>query len=242
MLALAIIPGIILFVIVWKFDTIEKEPPQLLAKLFVCGALTLITAVLAGFWGGRLLHFLIRDRGSIVFLFINCFILTGLVEEGGKYIVIRLLTWKDRAFNYTFDGVVYAVTASIGFAVAENVMYVIRDGSNPFRVLFSVPGHVLTAVFMGYFYGLSRYEEGVGEPENVRRHTAEAIIFPALMNGLYVICLSTKRPVYIVIFAVLEIFLFVVAARNFIRLSKNDTLIPGMEYTVAEGGSHESKM
>ena len=74
MLALAIIPGIILFVIVWKFDTIEKEPPQLLAKLFVCGALTLITAVLAGFWGGRLLHFLIRDRGSIVFLFINCFL------------------------------------------------------------------------------------------------------------------------------------------------------------------------
>ena len=48
MFLLAILPSIILFIIVWRADKIEKEPIKLLLKLFGLGALTVISALVIG--------------------------------------------------------------------------------------------------------------------------------------------------------------------------------------------------
>ncbi len=261
MFALSIIPSIILFAIVWKYDTVEKEPPALLWKLFFCGALTIISAVIIGLLGEGILNTIISDQGSLLYLFIDNFILTALVEEGGKFFALKKITWKNKEFNYTFDGVVYAVAVSLGFATFENILYVFQNGiGNAFaRAIFSVPGHVIDAIFMGYFYGLARYAEGVGEEKEVRLYLKEAILIPVLMHGFYDFCLSTDRMAFVVLFLVYEIAITVITVKQFKKLSKTDTLIPGMEYTIKpaedaktvetdlnvrvdEGGSDESKM
>ena len=46
MLALAVLPSLVLFYIVWKFDRYEKEPPKLLWALFGLGAATTVSAAI----------------------------------------------------------------------------------------------------------------------------------------------------------------------------------------------------
>ena len=235
MSVLAIIPGIILLIIVWKFDSVEKEPPGLLLKLFLCGGLTVIPAILIRMFGGRIFDGLFESRTDIGFLLIDCILLTALVQEGGKFIVLKLITWKNRAFNYTFDAVVYSVAVSIGFAVFINIAYAFRFGpdNSLLRLVFSVPGHAMNAVFMGYFYGLARYSKGEGDKRSERMHLLEALLVPLVIHGLFDLCTATDKTVFYVLFVIYELLITVTAVRQFIRLSKTDTLIPGMEYTLS---------
>ena len=64
MLLLAVIPGIILFFVIWKSDKVEKEPGKLLLKLFLFGALTVVSAIVVGKAGEMVFGFL--DPGSML--------------------------------------------------------------------------------------------------------------------------------------------------------------------------------
>ncbi len=249
MLILAIIPSLVLIFAVWKFDTVEKEPIGLLAKLFFGGTLTILSAQLVGFLGEKLLRMLNKDTDSLVYFFIFAFFLVGLVEEAGKFLVLRLLTWKNNEFNYAFDGIVYAAMVSLGFATIENIAYVIVNGSGAslVRVFMQAPAHLIYAIFMGYFYGLARLNKGLGDQKKVMMHTAEAVMVPAVMHGLYVFCLGTKKSIFLILFAIYEIVITAFAVWQFLKLSKNDMLIPGMEFTIdwdddEQEGTDESKM
>ena len=250
MYALAVIPAIILLIIVWKYDTVEKEPPALIAKLFFGGALTVISAVVTGRLGDSLLGLFYKGEMPLFFVFIDSLIFTAFAQEAGKYLVLRAVTWKNREFNYTFDAVVYAVAVSLGFSVTENIVYIIRSGAaaSPGRIFLTVPGHVLFAVFMGFFYGLARYAKGVGDEKAERKHTAEALLVPAAMNGFYAFCFRADKPVFFVLLVIYEVIITVITVKKFFRLSKEDMFIPGMEWTVSEDkgiwedGRNEGKM
>ncbi|MBQ7679105.1 MAG: PrsW family intramembrane metalloprotease, partial [Butyrivibrio sp.] len=159
MLLLAVVPSIILFIVIWRSDKIEKEPAKLLWALFGCGALTIISAIIIGKLGELVFSFLAAE--SLLYILIDNMILTALVEESGKFFVLKKLTWKHPAFDYTFDAVVYAVCASLGFATLENIIYLIDAGISTgiARAVFSVPGHTMFGVFMGYFYGMAKTAE-----------------------------------------------------------------------------------
>lgn len=250
MAALTIIPGIILLFIVWKFDSVEKEPFGLLLKLFLFGGLTVIPSILIRLFGGKAAEVLIPDRSSLWFIFIEGFLLTALAQEGGKFIVLKLITWKHEAFNYTFDAVVYSVTTALGFSIFMNLLYAFRFGAGEslIRILFSIPGHAMNGVFMGYFYGLARYEKGACDERASRTHLLEAILIPVFLHGFYDFCIDAGRTVFNVLFALYVLILTVTTVWQFIRLSKTDTLIPGMEYTISsidwdeEEGADEGKM
>ncbi len=250
MYALAIIPGVILFFIIWRFDKTEKEPPMLLLKLFVLGALTVVSAIVFASLGDRILGSVFKDTGSFLCVFIDSFVITALVQETGKFLILKKATWKNKEFNYTFDAVVYSAAVSLGFALCENLVYLFRNGpgTDLRRVLLSVPGHLFYAVFMGYFYGRARYAEGEKDEANVRKYLAEALMVPALMNGFYMFCLRTEKSIFFVVFIIYEIFITVITVRQFIAFSKQDMIIPGMEWTVLsedtawEEDSNEGKM
>lgn len=234
MYVLAVIPAIALLCVVWKLDTVEKEPPALLARLFAFGALTVVSAILVGLIGNGIVNAAYSGSGRIFFIFLDSFIFTALAQEAGKFFVLKMATWKNREFNYTFDGLVYAVAVSLGFAVAENIVYVVRSGADASisRVVLSVAGHLVYSMFMGCFYGQARYAEGEGKRKRVRMHLAEAVLIPAVMNGFYVFGLRTDSKAVFVFLAVYEVLITTIAIRQLIIYSREDTLIPGMEWTV----------
>ena len=83
---LSILPSIILFIVVYKGDKIEKEPSKLLWKLFWFGALTTISAmILEQVLSVVVLEFTYEE--SLIYELIDNFIITALIEEGGKFFV-----------------------------------------------------------------------------------------------------------------------------------------------------------
>ena len=223
LLLLAVLPGVILFAAVRRQDKIEKEPAGLLWKLFLGGALTTVSAMLLGWLGGEVVTELV-DTGSIAFLIVDNFLLTALVEEGGKYFVLKRATWRHPAFNYTFDAIVYAVTTALGFAVLENILYVM-DGDITtalLRAVFSVPGHAFDGVFMGYYYGLAKAAWTAGDRRAMRGNLRKALWVPVLLHGFYDFCLETESGLFTILFIVFDVALTILAIRRIKASSRAD--------------------
>ena len=68
---------------------------------------------------------------------------------------------------------------------------------------------------------------------------AEALLVPMVMHGFYVFCLRTEKPAFTILFAIYVTIITVITVKQFIKLSKNDTLIPGMD---SLGEENEGKM
>jgi RsiW-degrading membrane proteinase PrsW (M82 family) len=229
-LLLAVIPGIVLFIVVWKNDGYEKEPPKLLLKLFLFGALTTISAMIIEIlFDSVILAFM--DHGRILYQLIDNFLIVALTEEAGKYLVLKKTTWRHPAFNYTFDAIVYSVAVSLGFATLENVFYLIEESVSVaiLRGLFSVPGHVIYAIYMGYFYGLAKYAVARHDEKGKNKYLRRAFLFPVLMHGFYDFCLDTESTAFILIFFVFEIVITIMTIAKFIKLSKANAPIPGSD-------------
>ncbi len=233
LLILAVVPSAVLFYVIWRHDKNEKEPAGLLIRLFVLGALSIIPAVLAEEFL-EMINLELFTEGSYVYIFVDNFIGTALVEEGVKYFFLKKSTWKNPNFNYTFDAVVYAVVVSLGFATIENILYVIDDELSTAiaRAIFSVPGHVIDAVFMGYYYGKARL--AAERTRERRRNLRLALLVPVMMHGVYDFCLSAEDEIFILVFLLFEIVITVLAVRRVRKLSREDRAITGEEEQAAE--------
>ena len=160
LLLLAIAPVMIVVIFIYYKDKFEKEPIPFLFKTFLLGASAsvLITVVL---------HFLANsvlplvNSKSIFQQLIKAFVIVALVEEFSKYIIVRYFAQNKREFNEPFDGIVYAVMVSMGFAGLENVLYVYQYGvtTGITRAFTAVPAHATFAILMGYFMGKAKFSK-----------------------------------------------------------------------------------
>ena len=224
LLFLAILPTVVLVTYVYRKDKIEKEPASLLWNLFFLGALTVVSAIVIGALGDFLFED-IADPDSLAWLAIDNFLLTALVEEGGKYFVLKKRTWKSPEFDYVFDAVVYAVVVSLGFATLENILYVMDGGLETaiMRALLSVPGHAIDGVFMGCFYGMAKRHDAAGNKRGRKKNLRRALWAPTLIHGFYDFCLSVEDDgTFIMIFFVFEIIVTVWAFRKVRKMSRED--------------------
>lgn len=213
----AVIPAILLAVFVFIKDKTEKEPLPFLVLLFGLGAIIFIPAYVAeqtliSFFDRIFFEFFeFSSEGAVTVLSETahywhralCYLVgVGLVEEGLRFLVLFLITRRSKHFNYLFDGLVYAVFLSMGFAAAENVFYAWVNGWDTLllRSVSSVPSHLFFAITMGCFYTMwhtcwlaKRTErlyaaEGritLVKPFSTGGWLAAAIILPTLVHGAY---------------------------------------------------------
>ncbi len=182
------IPGIILLILIYKLDSIEPEPVPLLVKLFLCGGfLVPIFAVAAGLTIGAL-NSLVFGSFPLIYVLVDDFICAAAVEEFGKYFVLKKLTWKNPAFNYRFDGVVYSTTVALGFDIIENLVYLFGNdfGNAVLRAAF--PGHCILGIYMGYYYGQAKNLELNGDTEGAVKLRRKGLIIAILIHGFYDFC------------------------------------------------------
>ena len=95
-----------------------------------------------------------------MFGWVVTFLIVALVEEFSKFIFVRGILYKNKNFNEPFDGIVYAVMVSMGFATFENILYIVDDGIQTaiLRMFTAVPAHASFAVLMGYYLGKAKFE------------------------------------------------------------------------------------
>ena len=206
-LLFAILPGVFLVWLVYSMDKIEKEPKGFLTKLFFWGAFTCVPILFVEL---AFMAVIGKSVGGSKYLLAaaKAYLVAGLVEETFKYLFLKWKTWKSPEFNYTFDGVVYAVVVSMGYATLENILYVCsapKISTVVVRAVLSVPGHAIFGVFMGANYGLAklceRYNDTNGRDKNLRR----AWLYAIFLHGTYDFCLMTGDAIIVLPYILFEL-------------------------------------
>jgi len=232
--ALALIPVVGLLIFIYFNDKKEKEPFGLLVGLFFAGMGTIVTAIIAELVGGLILG-AVFPANTVIGGVLDAMLIVAPAEELGKFLVLRLITWKNKNFNYNYDAIVYAVFVSLGFAAFENITYVFSSGIGTafLRMFTAVPGHACFAVFMGFFYSKAKYASLTGKKGACTGFTALAMVIPIVIHGVYDAILmgggSSEIPVLsglsLVIWIGFVIALFVVSCILIVKTSRNDFCI-----------------
>lgn len=180
LLLLALAPIVVILVYIYVKDKYEKEPIGLLVKNFFLGAVvSIIITVVLGFAANII--YPVTDEKSILQQFVKAFFVVALVEEFSKYIIVKYYSQKKTDFNEPFDGIVYAVVVSMGFAALENVLYVSQYGvtTGLTRAFTAVPAHATFGILMGYFMGKAKFSN------NRVKYNLLGLLTATLFHGAY---------------------------------------------------------
>ena len=226
LIAAAVIPAVWLLVKVYRADRLEREPVGLILLLVVFGALSTALAIVTETIGEYVLQSLSRE-GTFIYLVLENFIVVALSEEGFKLLVLRWRTWRSPNFNCQFDGVVYAVSVSLGFALWENIRYVAVYGFGTAlaRAVTAVPGHACFGIFMGIWYGAARRYANAGDPRGAKICLRRALWIPVLIHGAYDFLASLDFEYSSLIFVAFIILIFLAARRRVKIVSEHDRYI-----------------
>ncbi len=186
LLGLAIAPGVAISIYVYFRDRYEKEPLNLLVQSFLAGFIVVtIAAAIEVFYS----YVFVLDDLNVAHAAINNFFFIGFTEEICKYYCLYKIAYTKPEFNEPFDGIVYAVMVSMGFASSENILYVMNGGATVglLRIFTAVPAHATFGVFMGYFVGLAKFRK---EP---KPYLLLGIFTATIFHGAYDFFLSINN-------------------------------------------------
>lgn len=180
---LALLPGILIIIFIYRKDRVEKEPWGLIIKLMALGALSCVPA--------SFMESMIESatpsyqQGTIEYALTMAFLIAALCEEICKFLFLRFGSWRNPNFGYRFDGIVYGVAVALGFALLENVMYVMMGGVQValMRGVLAVPLHAFCGVFMGIFFGAAKKAQIDGRSS--LKYSLLALIVPMIIHGIY---------------------------------------------------------
>ena len=137
----------------WYFDRLDRkrpEPAGLRRLVALFGGLSVIpTLVIDGVLLGGL-----GDRapsaGSYGAALFTSYVVAAMVEETMKVAVVYAVAWDRKSYDERLDAVVYGARAGLGFALVENVFYLLGQVELKglivtwiLRAVLAVPGHAL---------------------------------------------------------------------------------------------------
>lgn len=222
----AVVPAVFLLIRIYKLDRLDKESPRMLLGVAAGGVFASLLALVAEWILESLLKLFLPSE-SVLYNVILYFVIVGFAEEGAKYFMLKRRTWYSYEFNCLYDGVIYAVFTSLGFAIWENISYVLHYGFSTalVRAVTAIPGHTCFGVFMGIFYGCARGYAYLGNESKSKLFRILSVVVPALIHGAYDYIASLQTNGANLIFLVFIVCLFVVSYILTKRMAKNDRYI-----------------
>lgn len=142
------LPGLLWLIYFYRQDRLAPEPKGLVLKVFFASMLMVIPAgLLEMLWQNPLRE--ARITGEIISLFMMAFLVIGLIEEGVKMALLYAMVYPHPELDEPVDGIVYGITAGLGFSVLENLLYTHSLG---YRVglIRAVIGCLAHAAFTGW--------------------------------------------------------------------------------------------
>ena len=197
-IALAAIPSALIIIYFYRRDLAQREPPRLILATFVLGFFAVIPAIVIelALWSiGSTYHGVAR-------ILIRAFVVAALVEEGMKLLVIRLYVYNKQEFDEVSDGIIYTITASLGFAFFENVLY----SFGPPLVLIirgitAVPLHASASGILGYYLGISKIRK--------ERKIGMGLAIAILIHGLYDFLLFSRTAFSLLVIPLIAVSVWV---------------------------------
>jgi protease PrsW len=165
-----VIPALIAMWIIDRLDAKRPEPTRTRRLVVLFGMLSVIPAailevILSTVVGERLEPQLTYQGASF-----HAFVVAAGVEEACKILVVYWVVWKKPELDERMDGIVYASRAGLGFALVENVMYLLGQESLQGqlvvwvgRALLAIPGHAMWTGMIGAMAARRRFDgKGMG--------------------------------------------------------------------------------
>ena len=205
-LLLGFAPGIFWLWFFYRKDKLEPEPKSLVARTFFWGMVVALPVAIVEVWVADPLRVLgagILDANVLLVV-----LAAPIIEEYGKFFVVRRTMYDHPEFDEPMDGIVYAAAAALGFASVENVVYLSNAFFSPgamvegaeavspvsallsvfvVRALLSVPGHALFSSIWGYALGWAKFPGARSVRGVVLKGLLLAMFLHAVFNGLLVI-------------------------------------------------------
>ncbi|HEU5138941.1 MAG TPA: glutamic-type intramembrane protease PrsW [Bacillales bacterium] len=174
-LSAAVAPGIALLAYFYLRDKYDAEPVAMVLRTFIFGALLVFPVMV--------IQYAFQYEEILQSPMARSFLLSGMLEEFLKWFVLFYTAYQHVEFNERYDGIVYGVSVSLGFATVENVFYLFAYGIHQafFRALLPVSCHALIGVIMGYYLGKAKFTQG--KPQ--KRLIGFSLLAAALLHGLY---------------------------------------------------------
>ncbi len=211
LIILALAPVFIIAGYIYFRDKYEKEPLRLLLLALLFGALTVlpvsfVEAFLATF----------ASFGNLLDAAWDAFVVAAFTEELFKFLALYLLIWKSPEFNEKFDGIVYAVFVSLGFAGIENILYVTGNGieTGIMRAITAVPAHAIFGITMGFYFGLAKFYE-----KERKQFRTKALVYPIILHGIYDFILMTGLAWLTIVFFAFVAYLYISGLKRVKHLS-----------------------
>jgi RsiW-degrading membrane proteinase PrsW (M82 family) len=202
----AFIPSAVLVHHFYRQDKRKSEPIDRILKLFFLGMVLVVLVLIPE----EILQsfFLAFFSDLVVFSFFEAFVVAALCEELAKLVLVRTYIYNDPHFDEISDGIFYTIVASLGFACAENILYIFRHGIEviQMRALFAVPLHASASGIMGYFIGKAKFSKSTIEERN---YFIKGLGMAIGVHGTYNFILFTvPEPMSSIIVIIILIFAF----------------------------------
>ncbi len=208
LLLLALAPVALILWYVYKKDP-HKEPFGVLAKAFGFGVLSIIPVLVFELIFDNFFPTDVEKVNTYTGLFINVVISVALIEEFFKWLVVKLANYNNRHFDESYDAIVYCVFASLGFAMFENVLYVLgqmgAEGIGMalftaiFRFLTAVPGHAFEGVVMGFFLSKAKKAQFDQNKTTENKYLFFSIMIPAILHAIYDFLIMSQLGIFILL-------------------------------------------
>ncbi len=213
----ALAPVAAIMIYIYVKDKYEKEPKRLLLACFLFGGI--VSIVITTILYLLIDHVVELDNDfSILQQFIRAFFIVALVEEFSKYVVVRYFAQTRKAFNEPFDGIIYAVMVSMGFAAVENIFYVLEGGYQIalLRAFTAVPAHATFGVLMGYFMGKAKFSNRI-------QYNLTGLALAILFHGAYDFFLFINWIPGISIGAFVSLIVAIILSKRAIKLHQDNS-------------------
>lgn len=162
-------------------DKYERDPLWRVLVVYFISFLTVIPAAMfESMFAGI-------EKWGLIGVAVSAWCVIAFSEETVKYVAIRTFAVPLRSFNEVYDGILYGVAASLGFATVENLAYVLFASGQGLtvalaRAVLSVPGHALWGVMMGYYIGVAKFTP---DPRKQRALVWKGLLIAIFWHGLY---------------------------------------------------------
>ncbi|MEH7546125.1 MULTISPECIES: glutamic-type intramembrane protease PrsW [Bacillaceae] len=188
-LSAGIAPGLALLSYFYLKDEYEPEPVSFVFRTFLYGVLLVFPIMF--------IQHVLETEHLLKSDLLDAFFGSGILEEFFKWFILFYLIYQHVEFDEPFDGIVYGVSVSLGFATVENIFYLVANGIEHAmtRALLPVSSHALFGVIMGFYLGKAKFTKG-----NKAKWILLSLLLPILLHGSYdFILISLKNWLYIIL-------------------------------------------
>ncbi|MEC2075702.1 glutamic-type intramembrane protease PrsW [Metabacillus fastidiosus] len=170
-----IAPGLALLSYFYLKDQYETEPFYMVFRSFILGALLVFPIMF--------IQYVLEVEAVFTSSILTAFIAYGFLEEFFKWFILFFTIYQHVHFDEHYDGIVYGVSVSLGFASVENILYLFANGLEFAigRAILPVSSHALFGVIMGYYLGKGKFTL----KSNQTKWIMISVFLPILLHGLY---------------------------------------------------------